>query len=941
MLSLNSTLLFGYNNSLEDTNSLFELFKSPLPKYHPFVRWWWNGNKIEKKELIRELKILKAAGIGGVEINPVKFPSRYEGDDLGQASVDWLSKDWINCLSTVFEEAKKLELTCDLIIGTGWPFGSEKLPRKDRAKSVAVEAIPITGPTKYEISKYHLYRSVDPQITTLLSSRTFKILSLVLVPETVSSLDEIKPLSISDTDILSIDVPKGNYFLYATVEIESYAEVINGAPGGSGPILDHYNSDAVKRYLDDMAERIELFSGPISNNIRSLFIDSMELERSNWSSNFVKEFKKRNGYDLMPYLPLILFKPGRYGVYNHKYGAERTKEFNEILSQVRFDFEFTKAQLLDENFTQVCYQWCIEKNVMLRRQGYGSGFLPIQTNFGCHIPEGESWTTNYLKHRVGYEMPDDDYRRGRAYTMVNKYVSSAAHLDGKRLISCEEMTNTYRVFNTTLEDLKVGSDQSIFSGITHSVWHGYNYSPPEAPYPGWIRYGSYYNENNNWWPYFELLNTYKARISALLQNADMFTNIAILTANYDLFAEMGSKRDPFPEKLNVPYTSLVWEAIQKNGGAADYISDDVLKDVSVKKEHLVYGLKKYKVLIVLSVERISLKAMENILLFLEKGGQVLFVDKYPSKSSGKKNYRFITNKIKSISSLIKDSDYKSTLSTIPEDNKFLEWYAHVQEQNKLPFYLKIKNPNRFFLQTRYIGKDNSQILFLSNSNIDNSFETKLFFSNELTKNRRGWIWNAETGAREPILLGKESSYHLNLGPSESRIIIFDNNKYTSNQKISEKEKIVTSTELENDWELIFKHSQEIPFKRLNLSKLEDLSKNERYANFSGNIIYKTTLYINNNIPLYISIGKLSGLGKIIVNGHVVGINWYSQRKFRIRKFLKPGNNFIEIHVITLMGNYMKYLTDNPTAQYWTNKGSKNQPKTKLGLFGPVKLYFID
>ena len=59
-------------------------------------------------------------------------------------------------------------------------------------------------------------------------------------------------------------------------------------------------------------------------------------------------------------------------------------------------------------------------------------------------------------------MGDEDYRRGRGYTMINKYVSSAAHLMGKRLISAEEMTNTYLVFNTTLELLKIGSDMSAY-----------------------------------------------------------------------------------------------------------------------------------------------------------------------------------------------------------------------------------------------------------------------------------------------------------------------------------------------------------------------------------------------------------------------------------------------------------------------------------------------
>ena len=60
-------------------------------------------------------------------------------------------------------------------------------------------------------------------------------------------------------------------------------------------------------------------------------------------------------------------------------------------------------------------------------------------------------------------------------------------------MSAEEMTNTYTVFNATLEFLKIGSDMSAISGTTHPIWSGYNYTPPEAPFPGWVRYGSYYH----------------------------------------------------------------------------------------------------------------------------------------------------------------------------------------------------------------------------------------------------------------------------------------------------------------------------------------------------------------------------------------------------------------------------------------------------------------
>jgi hypothetical protein len=112
---------------------LYELFKIPDKLYLcPVVRYskvscYWYG-----------LRLLKDAGIGGVEINPVEFPSRFDGDDLGKPSLKWLSNEWIDMLKVVFDEARSLGMTCDLIVGSGWPFGAEYLKGEQRAQIIVI-----------------------------------------------------------------------------------------------------------------------------------------------------------------------------------------------------------------------------------------------------------------------------------------------------------------------------------------------------------------------------------------------------------------------------------------------------------------------------------------------------------------------------------------------------------------------------------------------------------------------------------------------------------------------------------------------------------------------------------------------------------------------------------------------------------------------------------
>ncbi len=141
----------------------YKLFKAPPSYCRPFVRWWWNGNKVEKEELVRELRLMKKAGIGGVEINPIAFPST--GDDLGIKSLTWLSDEWIEMLNVVFDEAKRLDMTCDLIVGSGWPFGEETLQGEERAQVMLINAEKLNGPVTYESSQFNIFRAGDRFIT--------------------------------------------------------------------------------------------------------------------------------------------------------------------------------------------------------------------------------------------------------------------------------------------------------------------------------------------------------------------------------------------------------------------------------------------------------------------------------------------------------------------------------------------------------------------------------------------------------------------------------------------------------------------------------------------------------------------------------------------------------------------------------------------------------
>ena len=179
--------------TLRFDSDLYRRFTDPASTDRPFVRWWWNGDRVKADELVRELRLLHAAGVGGVEINPVKFPE--EADPLDTHPLRWLSPEWIDMLKAAFDEAKRLGMTCDLIVGSGWPFGAEYLEGDERGQVMVVAVKKLEGPATVVYSPFELFLEADPQVNNPYPGRTMELVSLQLVPDPLDDLAQITDLS--------------------------------------------------------------------------------------------------------------------------------------------------------------------------------------------------------------------------------------------------------------------------------------------------------------------------------------------------------------------------------------------------------------------------------------------------------------------------------------------------------------------------------------------------------------------------------------------------------------------------------------------------------------------------------------------------------------------------------------------------------------------------
>lgn len=914
LYSYGSNILSKNLTGPSSNHSLYSNFKNPPTTSKPFVRWWWNGNLIEKNEIIRQLDVLKEAGIGGVEINSIKFPGE---DDLGIQELTWLSKEWLQMVNFAVEEAKKRDIICDIIVGSGWPFGGEFLNKDEQNQilSMNVNRYKLDGPATVRFSKQELLDRVDG------SDEGYKELySVRMIPSFMEEFDEGIDLTDQfEDDILNVEVPYYvDQILYVIVKITGKQSVTRGAPGASGPVLNHYNESAVLKYLNRMSNALNSEFKDLGSAFRSMFCDSMELGGHNWCDDMLEEFEKRRGYSLNPYTPFVLEYNGHEG---NPVGAKLTGSALEEVKRVRYDYVITKQELFTERFLVTFHNWCNANNVKSRVQAYGIGYHPLEASMIVDIPECETWLGNHngLKDHHGF-------------TSVNKFVASGSKLAGKKLVSCEEITNISQVFFASLEMIKIIGDQSNISGVNHSILHGYNYSPERAEFPGWIQFGTYFSERNPWWPFFKKWTTYKSRISCLFQMADPRAEIAIVHPLADKWSKYGAQFQPaFGWGERYPwYEYDLWYAIHQNGNTCDYISENIIIDSDIKKDGLTYNQHHYHTLIFMEVESLRPETAKMLSKFAAGGGKLIFIKTAPHKSPGLKNHKendaIISQEIKRI---IRNFPNTCKVVEAPEKD-LLKWYQQVQTEFNIVPPVKIFHPSYDVSQVQYTYEDKEIYFFINSSRS----KTHRFQAEFKTGNKTPWIWNPESGDRYLYPFSeKKNLLNIELSPAESKIIVFDKEQEGHPLSLKKVNKSSALT-LEGEWKIEFNHINGT-YTNQTFYELFDFKNNPDYKSFAGTAIYIKTIKLDDtNLFGFIDLGKVHGISELFINNVHVGTKWYGEHLYDCQDLLKSGENTIKISVTTIVGNYCKSLVENKTCQNWT----KNQSYESLGLIGPVILY---
>ncbi len=374
-------------------------------------------------------------------------------------------------------------------------------------------------------------------------------------------------------------------------------KVKRAAPGGEGWVVDHFDREAVRHYLErfDKAFAESGVSYP-----HTFFNDSYEVYRANWTPSLFDEFQKRRGYDLRQHLPELLGD---------------VDDGNQVLA----DYRETLSDLLYENFTQQWVEWAHRHGVKVRNQAHGSPANLLDLYGAVDIPEIEGFGLSEFGIK-GLRTDPGMTRKNFSDVSMLKYAPSAAHVMGKPLTSSETFTWLTEHFRTSLSQMKPDLDLMFTCGVNHVYFHGTCYSPKDDTWPGWKFYASIdMSPTNSIWRDAPYLMQYIERCQSFLQLGEPDNDFLVYLPVRDMWRIRGPRNDDdkqasknrrggedllmqfdihtMDEKAPQFIRSIL--TIDSLGYDCDYISDRQLAKVRIENGMLVTeGGTRYRALIV-------------------------------------------------------------------------------------------------------------------------------------------------------------------------------------------------------------------------------------------------------------------------------------------------------------------------------------------------------
>ncbi len=567
----------------------------------PKVYWWWLNGYTDSVRIKEELRSMKAAGIGGVDIFEIGILPASDPGNIIPAGPAFMGDSSLKAIQVAVEEAGKLDMEVGLGLASSWNAGGSWVQPQHAAKTVYYSR------TAYSGSPTETFTVPFPEITPARNKQPRLIeygangkpaywedIAVLAVPKIRKSLaDTSEVINVtaffnSETDQLSWEAPQGDWDIYRFICSNSGEQLARPSPNSNGPIIDHFDSTATEMHINYFIDRLQPVLGDLSKTaLKYFYLASYEAKDFAWTATLPATFRKLHGYPIDKFLPAV-FDPDFFD--------------KEVTAQFNYDFLKTFSELMIHNHYRKAREICNRHGLQIISEAGGPGHshhIPAETLKALgslDIPRGEFWyNRTFFKEDSIVD-----------YIWLVKEIAAASHIYKLGIVE-EEAFTSYWDWQEGPADLKIIADRAFAEGMNRLVIHGFTHNPSEFGVPGIVYWaGTHYNDKRVWWPKVKPFNDYLSRISYILQNTSFHADVLYYYG------------DDIPN-LVPPKNTLF-----KVGDGYDYEivnTEILLKALTVEDGYWVLpGVGRYKVLSLGKGHRSNPEALARIRELEAKGG---------------------------------------------------------------------------------------------------------------------------------------------------------------------------------------------------------------------------------------------------------------------------------------------------------------------------------
>lgn len=718
---------------LTRAQSLEAGFRNPPDWARPWVYWFWLNGNITREGITADLEAMQRVGIGGVLIMEVD-----QGVPLG--SVPFASPQWRELFQHVVSEAHRLGLEVNMNNDAGWcGSGGPWVPPDKAMQKLVWTETQVTGPAHVDIvlpqpqvvAGYYRdvvvlafpapandYRIPDVNGKSALVRQEFVPPASYPEPDasTVVRCENVINLTsyIQENGTLIWDVPEGRWTILRIGHTPTGAMNAPSPVSGRGLECDKLSQEGIEAHFAGFMAKIISDVGELAGKtLVATHIDSWEVGSQNWTPRFREEFRRRRGYDPLPYLPVL---------------TGRVVESAEVSERFLWDWRQTISDLLIENYAGHLRTLAHRHGLRLSIEAYGDCVFDDMAYAGrADEPMAEFWTTPRL-----------------AGSTTLPAMASAAHVYGKRVVGAEAFTaDSAERWLHHPGSIKSLGDWAFCQGINRFVFHRYALQPWKDRRPGMSMgpWGLHYERTQTWWEYSKPWHRYLARCQYLLQQGMPVVDVLFV-------APEGAPRSFIPPA-----------SLKQFGYSADACpAEVVLRDLQVKNGRLVlpHGMS-YRVLVLPAVERMTPRLLRRVKQLVDAGA-VVVGDVAPVKSPSLSGYPRC------------DEEVRTLAAELWDKGKVIRGRSVQQVLASLGVPPDFRADRLLEFTHRRIG--DADVYFVANTS-DRVVSATCAFR---VSGKRPEIWHPETGRIEQLAVyrqdGQITRLPLHLKPSESVFVVF-------------------------------------------------------------------------------------------------------------------------------------------------------------------------